>query len=290
MKHYLHLPRVAAFLASIAVFAADGWAQREIIVRFSDPSRPGTLTASVSQGDISVTGHDGDDVVVSTTNRLPGVEPEEIPARAQGLRRIGSGDVNITQRNNVITIDDRAWTRGTHDLAIRVPRETSLDLNATSGDVRVTATEGEVEVQTMSGSVYLTDVSGPAVVHARNGEVVAAFTSVTGEMPVSISTMNGEIDLSLPSSADATLAINTSRGDIYSDFDVSLEVRSSPEETGNRIWTPTGRTTGRLLGLVVTAPFFHGETSQTLFGDINDGGAQISLNTFQGNIYIRRGD
>ncbi len=288
MKH--HLPRLAASLASIAVFAANGWAQREITVRFSDPSRPGTLTASVSQGDISVTGHDGDDVVVSTTNRLPGVEPEEIPARAQGLRRIGSGDVNITQRNNVITIDDRAWTRGTHDLAIRVPRETSLDLNATSGDVRVTATEGEVEVQTMSGSVYLTDVSGPAVVHARNGEVVARFTSVTGEMPVSISTMNGEIDLSLPSSADATLAINTSRGDIYSDFDVSLEVRSSPEETGNRIWTPTGRTTGRLLGLVVTAPFFHGETSQTLFGDINDGGAQISLNTFQGNIYIRRGD
>ncbi len=290
-----------ALLVSMAMFAADGLAQPAITIQFSDPSRPGTVTTSHWQGDITVTGYDGEHVVVSTANRINGLDEEEVPERAQGLRRIGgAGGMNITERNNVITIEDHALTGHTRDLTVRVPRDTSLQLATTTGEMRITAVDGEVEVHTMAGDVHLTDVSGPTVVHAQDGDVVGTFTSVTGDMPISVSTLNGEIDLTLPSSADATLAINTSQGDIYSDFDVSLETRSTD---GNTIVEPVIGVTDlwsfqttrisfipnrdRLRGL---APFFHGETSQTLFGDINDGGARVSLHTFNGNIYIRRGN
>ena len=290
-----------ALLVSIAMFAADGLAQPEITIQFSDPSRPGTVTTSHWQGDITVTGYDGEHVVVSTANRINGLDEEEVPERAQGLRRIGgAGGMNITERNNVITIEDHALTGHSRDLTVRVPRNTSLQLATTTGEMRITAVDGEVEVHTMAGDVHLTDVSGPTVVHAQDGDVVGTFTSVTGDMPISVSTLNGEIDLTLPSSTDATLAINTSQGDIYSDFDVSLETRSTD---GNIIVEPvigvpdppSFQTTrisfipnrDRFRGL---APFFHGETSQTLFGDINDGGARVSLRTFNGNIYIRRGN
>ena len=217
-----------ALLVSMAMFAADGLAQPAITIQFSDPSRPGTVTTSHWQGDITVTGYDGEHVVVSTANRINGLDEEEVPERAQGLRRIGgAGGMNITERNNVITIEDHALTDHTRDLTVRVPRDTSLQLATTTGEMRITAVDGEVEVHTMAGDVHLTDVSGPTVVHAQDGDVVGTFTSVTGDMPISVSTLNGEIDLTLPSSADATLAINTSQGDIYSDFDVSLETRST---------------------------------------------------------------
>ena len=289
-----------ALLVSMTMFAADGLAQPEITIQFSDPSRPGTVTTSHWQGDITVTGYDGEHVVVSTANRINGLDEEKVPERAQGLRRIGGAGMNITERNNVITIESHALMGHTRDLTVRVPRDTSLQLATTTGEMRITAVDGEVEVQTMAGDIHLTDVSGPTVVHAQDGDVVGTFTSVTGDMPISVSTLNGEIDLTLSSSADATLVINTSQGDIYSDFDVSLETRSTD---GNIIVGPVIRfpvppspqnswisfipNRDRLRGL---APFFHGETSQTLFGDINDGGARVSLHTFNGNIYIRRGN
>ena len=217
-----------ALLVSMTMFAADGLAQPEITIQFSDPSRPGTVTTSHWQGDITVTGYDGEHVVVSTANRINGLDEEKVPERAQGLRRIGgAGGMNITERNNVITIESHALTGHTRDLTVRVPRDTSLQLATTTGEMRITAVDGEVEVHTMAGDVHLTDVSGPTVVHAQDGDVVGTFTSVTGDMPISVSTLNGEIDLTLPSSADATLVINTSQGDIYSDFDVSLETRST---------------------------------------------------------------
>ena len=277
-----------ALLVSMTMFAADGLAQPVITIQFSDPSRPGTVTTSHWQGDITVTGYDGEHVVVSTANRINGLDEEEVPERAQGLRRIGgAGGMNITERNNVITIEDHALTDHTRDLTVRVPRDTSLQLATTTGEMRITAVDGEVEVHTMAGDVHLTDVSGPTVVHAQDGDVVGTFTSVTGDMPISVSTLNGEIDLTLPSSADATLAINTSQGDIYSDFDVSLETRSTDGNTfvvtGIAFPDPPSPQNTRFS-------FVHGETSQTLYGDINDGGARVSLHTFNGNIYIRRGN
>ncbi len=300
---------VVAFLVSMTMFAAEGWAQPTAIsVQCSDPSRPGTVSISLVQGDINVTGYDGENVVVSTTNRITGFDEEEVPERARGLRRIGgAGGVNITERNNVITIEIQLWMGSMGDLTVRVPRDTSLELTTMTGEIRIAAVDGEVEVQTTTGDVYLTDLSGPAVVHAQNGEVVGTFTSVTGDMPISVTTMNGEIDLTLPSSADATLAINTWRGDIYSDFDVSLEVRSTDGTNGDelnvggprlrisrnsRIAFISSRDGGPIshVGGRILTPFFHGVTSQTLFGDINDGGAEVSLSTFNGNIYIRRGN
>ena len=127
-------------------------------------------------------------------------------------------------------------------------------------------------------------------------EVVGNFTSIVGGMPISVSTMNGEIDLTLPPQTQATLAINTSRGVIYTDFDVSLESR--PTENGTITEHNTGAppTIQGPFGIHINpqkhypSVIFHGENSQTLFGDINDGGAEIQLNTFNGNIYIRRGN
>lgn len=281
------LMSIALFL-SMAVVVPEASAQGEITVPFSDPARPGTVTASLFGGSIVVTGYEGTTVGVITSSRVNGAGP--VPERAEGLRRIASaGGVNLTERNNVITIETNAWSGFDSEMTIRVPRRTALELSTMTGEIRITGVEGGVEVQTMSGSVYLTDVAGPAVVHATNGEVVGTFSRVAGDMPISVSTMNGEIDLTLPSSIEATLAINTAQGDIYSDFDVSLESRSisSPSAVAG----PAPRIPTPLHGVIHNSyAIFHGETSQTLFGDINAGGAEIQLSTFNGNIYIRRGN
>ena len=86
-----------------------------------------------------------------------------------------------------------------------------------------------------------------------------AFTSV-----------NGNVDVTLPANTKANLKLRTTNGDIYTDFDVQI---SSPQ----------------LRSLDSVPRGHHGlvDFERAITGTINGGGPDFELRTVNGNLFIR---
>jgi hypothetical protein len=241
-------------------------------VPFSDATRPGTLKVNLVNGSISVRGYDGKEVIVEARGR--GSERRtSAPGKAQGLRRIDSGPsgLKVEEQENIM----RVTAGGNHvDLAFQVPRATSLQLKTVNGGV-ITAehVDGELDVDNVNGSVKLLNVSGNVVAHALNGEVQVVFDRIGPSKPMSFSSLNGDIDVTLPANTKARLKMKSQNGEIYSDFEMKLEGGGAPSVEDGR----SGRGKYRV------------QLDKTISGTINGGGPDMQFTTLNGKIYIRKG-
>ena len=188
-------------------------------VKFSDPAKPGTLKLSLPWADARVTATDGNEVIVSSTldekSRHREVDHE-------GFRRLDEDQTfELTEKNNVATITiagEAAWTPQGTEFEIKVPRNTNLVLRTEAGgDISVDGVEGDIDVNSMNGEITLTDIANSAVVNTMNGEIKVSFKKAPVK-PVSLSSMNGEIELRLPGDTKANLRMRTHNGSIRTNF------------------------------------------------------------------------
>ena len=245
-------------------------------VSWSDPSRPGLLKVNVLNGSITVKGYSGRDVVVDAKPRVGGNRRGGPPPEAGGLRRIDqtATGLAIEEKNNVMTIGTSAFDRGA-DIEIQVPAKTNLNLESLNGgSITVEGVEGEIEVTNLNGGITLTDVGGAILAHSLNGRVIVSLRQATANKPMAFTSMNGNVDVTLPASTKANLKMRTDHGEIYSDFDVQL--RASDNK-------PTVEDTRKQGGR------YRIETDKTISGAVNGGGPDFDLHTMNGNIYIRKG-
>ena len=264
---------ISLFVAALEVFPQEPQPDR-VTVPFSDASRPRSLNASLVNGSISVKGYNGKDAVVEAvggSGRRRRAERE----RSDGLRRIDTNATGLTveESNNVITVGTRSPGESV-SLNIQVPFNTSLKLHAVNGkEISVDQITGDVEIDCTNASATVTHVSGAAVVHSLNGNVFVSFDKIAGDKPMSFSSLNGNIDVTLPSDTKARLRLKTDNGAVYSDFDIALDNsgRAPVVEENN---SGKGRYRVRF--------------DRTMLGTINGGGPEFALTTFNGNIYIRK--
>lgn len=259
---------IVAFAAAAALCPAQDESPDHVTVPLADPSRPAKVIASCINGRITVhTGANGEVAVDAKggSGRRHGGDRE-------GLHRIdmsGSG-LSIDQSENTITIGTHALMMNS-DISLRVPVNTSLKLKSVMGDVIVDGVSGDIEVESTNGRMTLTNISGAALVHGVNGAIIATFTHTSGDKPMSFSSLNGDIDITLPADTHARLKMKTTNGDAYTDFDVALQPQSSNvEDSGNR----NGRR--------------HITIDHSAVGTINGGGPEFQLVTFNGNIKVRK--
>jgi hypothetical protein len=117
----------------------------------------------------------------------------------------------------------------------------------------------------------LNNVAGSVIAHATNGRVIASLRDVTPGKPLSFSSMNANLDITLPATIKANLRMRTDNGQAWSDFDILL-----------RPGQPTiddSRTRGGLSRIL---------TDRTINGTVNGGGPDFELRTLNGNIYLRK--
>jgi len=272
--------RISIAVLVAAMFAATVQAQTNsdrVTVKWSDPSRPGLVEVTLISGSISVKTHAGNDVIVdgntaAATRR--GRNPEPSP---EGLRRIDGNTRGLTieEANNVLTVSSRNYADG-GNIDIEVPVKTNLKLNTINGSaIVVDGVDGAIEVTNMNGDVKLSNVAGSVVAHAMNGKLLATIREVTPNKTMSFSSMNSNIDVTLPPTTKANLKYRTDNGEVWSDFDIKAGPSTPPvvEDTRNQ-----GRN-GR----------FRVETDRTTNATINGGGSDIEIRTFNGNIYLRKG-
>lgn len=277
-----------ALLALVLALAAAAPGQTKdgdrISVPLSDPSRPAYVKASLMNGSITVKAYSGREVIVEATSR-PGSEADEWDeedeevtekdlARRKGMRRItnNASSLTVQEDNNEVEIGTgwRGMSR-TLDLVVQVPVNSSLKLNTMNeGDITVTGVKGDVEVSNLNGNIAAKDVDGSVVADAMNGDIDVVFSSVDPKKSMSFSSMNGEIDVTVPPAARATFTLKSDMGEIYSDFDLKLDVATENIRGGRK---------GK----------YKVSVEKVMTGSINGGGAEMKFTNFNGNIYIRKG-
>jgi DUF4097 and DUF4098 domain-containing protein YvlB len=267
---------MSKILGILFVAALSLAAQEKATVPLHDPSRPVRVRAHVMSGSIRVRGADINNVVVEAGSGRAGEDEDGRPERTEGMKRLdlpGRAGLDITEDNNVVEIKTGGMHRPS-DLVITVPRHTSLELKSlNNGEIDVEQVEGEIDVNNLNGRIELKNVSGSAVAHSLNGAVVATFDRIDPSKPMSFSTLNGDIDVTLPGNVKANLLMKTDHGSIYSDFDVKLgqAAAPSPRESGRQ-----------------TDGTYHLRFDQTLRGTIEGGGPDYQFTSFNGQIYIRK--
>ncbi len=212
-------------LATVALGLAAGPALRadENTFAFSDPSQPGHLTVHIAHGEIRVQGADVDAVTVRTDAE----SKQKDKRRSDGLRVISSSTsfaVEESDNHMVLQYGLADWGEPA-DFLVTVPRNTSLELRTNyGGEIMVSDIDGNVTVQNLNGEISLSNLGGGAIVESMNGEIEASFTQLNAANPVSITTMNGEVDVTVPADASANVRFRSQNGSILTDFDESVLV------------------------------------------------------------------
>lgn len=264
-----------ATLITAAVFAATLSAQDKVTVPLSAPTQPATIKAHLISGSITVTG--GGPQVVVESRSTPGASTPPRRGRDNpppGMHRldVGRGDLDVEEDHNVVTIRSSVVRR--EDLVIQVPVNTSVELKTVNGGgIDVTGISGDIDVECTNGIVTLTNISGSAVAHTINGTLTASFDKITAGKPMSFTSLNGKVDVTLPGDTKARLRLKTNNGAVYSDFDVKMEPDASKPVVED------GRGNGGRYRI---------RLDRSVYGSINGGGPEYLFQTMNGDILIHK--
>src|SRR4051812_10852789 len=165
--------RLLSPLACAAVFAVCSLGalraeEQPSTIKFSDPSKPGTVKVVLAHGDLRIQGADTKEVTVKTDSK-----PVSRP-RKDGLRVLtASSSYSLTEKDNVATLDAMAegWAGSSADFQLTVPRNTSVVITSKwGGDVTCSNVGGDIDITAMNGEIRLDDVAGAVTVETMNGE------------------------------------------------------------------------------------------------------------------------
>ncbi|MFC1692328.1 DUF4097 family beta strand repeat-containing protein [Candidatus Latescibacterota bacterium] len=274
-------------------------------MEFSDPSRPGLLIVSGGQGDVTINGYNGKEVIIKTKSEIKNLTSPPEDEKAKGLKRISGTNFHVATIEDENAIAISLSLRDEVELFIQVPFKTSLKLGGSNpkenivnkttglggilnpiirgvmggffdGNIEVKNVSGEMEINTVDSNISLLDISGEAAVNTVDGDILVTFEDVSREKPMYFSAVDGDIDVTFPSDIQANLTIKCVDGDVFTDFEIDISRKPEVEKKK----TSTG--TVDVFGLIE----FPGNN---VTGKINGGGPEIQLRTIDGNIYLRKG-
>jgi DUF4097 and DUF4098 domain-containing protein YvlB len=189
-----------------------------------------------------------------------------------GMRRLTQpAGLGIEERDNKMSVESSFNRRV--DLEIEVPMKTNLTLSVVNGGgISVESVDGEIEIENVNGGITVTNAGGSVVAHAVNGRVVATIARASPDAPMAFTSLNGDIDVTLPASIKANLRLRSDQGDVFTDFDLQVTNSTEARQQSQR----NGRT-------------FRVDINRAIYGTINGGGPDFEMRTFNGNVYVRKG-
>jgi hypothetical protein len=277
MKRQMTRTFVSSFtFLSIFTLATIAAAQDKVTVPLSSPGQPVTVKAHMVFGSITVTAGTGPQVVIESETGAKDV-PFGLPGRdvPPGMHRIDGGGhgFNVEEDHNVVTVVPDFSGVGM-SLKLQVPVNTSVVLKTVNGGhIDVTGLSGDLDVENVNGPVTLKNVSGSVSAHTVNGSLTVSLDKVTPDKPMSFSSLNGRVDVTLPTDTKARLRLKTTNGAVYSDFDVKTEPDNSKPVIEE------GRGQGFRYRI---------RTDRSVYGSINGGGPEYSFQTMNGTILIHK--
>ncbi|WP_245652328.1 DUF4097 family beta strand repeat-containing protein [Rufibacter tibetensis] len=222
---------------------------------------------SMFKSNVKIVGHTGDEVIIETRDYMAP------PKRAEGLKPLynqvednTSLGLSVTKNNNTISIAKAS--RADIDYVIRIPKNAAVvykEINWEGSDLSISDLDGEIELKLNNSDATLTNVSGPVVANNTSGSFKVIFSSLNQSKPSAISTVSGDIDITLPANNKANFKLNSLQGEIYTDFDIEVQRKKGDDEGLAMIGGGGG-----------------------IAGKVNGGGVQMSIQTISSDIFIRK--
>jgi len=189
---------------------------------------------------------------------------------ADSRERLSEVEIRIDAQQNYFQVetDYDNWKQGNNkqsrnngklqvDYRLFVPRSAILDeIETVNGAVQISNATNITKASSVNGGVRATNLRGTANLSTVNGTVEADFDQLATGGNISLDTVNGQVNLVIPSDANATVKADTLNGSITNDF--GLPVRK-----------------GEYVG-------------KDLYGRIGSGAVQIRLNSVNGGLSIKR--
>lgn len=268
-------------MAGVTAAAQDSG---EFTVPFSNPSGAFKLTVDIKTGTVKVKGTARKDVYVKYSSfKETSDEHEEREERDEddgkhqrpskaGLKKISGGAMNIeaSEYQNAVKVASDNWSERI-EMIVEVPSTINLKVKTyNDGDLEVSNITGIVELVNYNGAITATGISGTVVAETYNGDIKIAYDKLTPDTPLSYANYNGDIDITLPASLKASFKMKTKQGEVYSGFDTQVQKAS-----------PVTKTESKTGVYKVTI-------DDWVKADVNGGGPEISIQTYNGDIYIRK--
>jgi lia operon protein LiaG len=147
--------------------------------------------------------------------------------RGQLSIEVGSGEVQVRQSRGELSVET-----GSGAVAISDVRGESISIQTGSGEVTANdVRSGDLSIETGSGDIRVSSLMAPKVsLETGSGAVTA---DVSGEVwNVNVETGSGDITLRVPPTLGAEVDIETSSGDIETDFEVAVTRHARDHLTG----------------------------------------------------------
>lgn len=186
---------------------------------------------------------------------------------ADTKERLDEAKIDIDSGKDYVSIRtkypnrDNNWNWGSHnnpasvEYTLTVPRSVHLDeIKLINGALDITGVSGEVRASCINGRLEAQDLSGRAKLETINGKLEAKFNQLAGQS-VELSSVNGSVNLTIPSDSNAEIEASTVSGRISND-----------------------------LGLNVNR---HQMVGQSLRGELGKGGTRIKLSNVNGRVEIQ---
>jgi DUF4097 and DUF4098 domain-containing protein YvlB len=189
---------------------------------------------------------------------------------ADTKERLSDLEIRIDSRADHFSVEaDFQWRKNTSDnrwrnggklnveFRLMAPRGAVLnEIETVNGSVNIANFTNSTRVSAVNGSVTATNLRGTARLETVNGSVNADFERLENSSKINLETVNGRVNLLLPSDASATLRADSLNGSIVNDF--GLRVRK-----------------GKYVG-------------RDLYSRLGSGDAQIRLESVNGGLAINR--
>lgn len=239
-----------------------------ITLPLTRPADPMTLNIDLISAKIEVIGEERKDAQIAITMS----NSDRRIKTPSGLKTLsgGSGALEITEEDNVVTVDSEMPMTKVQ-LVVRVPRRANLALStANDSEITVRDVTGTLQLTNINGPVSATNVNGSVIAESVNEAITVGLAGINANEATSLSSLNGDLTLSLPANAGAELRIDNSEGQIDSDFELDVKP-GKPSVT---------RSEGR-RGVSV-------RVEDAIVATINGGGPVIKLKTLNGKIKIEK--
>jgi DUF4097 and DUF4098 domain-containing protein YvlB len=191
--------------------------------------------------------------------------------RARKPERLREAEIKVDARPDSIRIETdypeyrnsegRRWDRddqpATVEYTLTVPRSAVIeDFNLINGGLELENLSGAVKANSINGRVAARGLSGPVNLSVINGALEVSLDRLGEGQSINLSSVNGQVTLTLPSDASAHLRASTVHGSIRNDFNLPVRV-------------------GEYVG-------------RDLEGRLGTGSARVRLSNVNGQINLRR--
>lgn len=220
---FRRLARMIAISAALGICMAVTASAQDF--QQSYPLSPGgSIRIGNVSGDVSVSGYDGNVVIVTATKQGSNPEMVTIEDRSSG----NSVDVGVHYPRNCHNCDVSV------DFQVQVPRSVSFNfdrIHTVSGNVNITGVNGKLEAASVSGTVRVTDVAGSVNAKSVSGNVEVDLNRLDGNEDMSFTSVSGDVTVKVPAGLNANIDMSSFSGTV--DTNLPLQV-AKREFTGGQ--------------------------------------------------------